>query len=117
MGIAILFILFVGAMLLLLHFVLVPTPKVVSKVVEEPQRVIYVPVFVPILEEPQPEPIDEEPYRNPIRPWEQKIIDRKMDEYLEMHPNSDFFKEHPEYVDAYLAKVDISELGLDVKED
>lgn len=84
------------------------------------KEVVYVPIPVPIyiqqpfVEEKQNE---DSTYSNPIRPWEQKIIDQKMDTYLESHPNSDFFKEHPEYVDAYLSRVDISELGLDVKED
>lgn len=41
----------------------------------------------------------------------QKMIDMQMDRFLEQNPNIGFFREHPEYVERYLERIDLSELN------
>ncbi|MEI8142826.1 MAG: hypothetical protein WCG90_08170 [Chitinophagia bacterium] len=120
MGLFVLYLLFgVGLNVLIYYFF---TPRsVAQKSIEPSKEVVYVPIETHVHihhhTQEQEKPIDEEPYRNPIKPHEQRIIDQMMDGYLERHPNSQFFVDHPEYVESYLSKVDISELGLDVQDE
>ncbi len=108
-------------MLLLANYYFFPKPKEVPKEPVKPEReIVYVQVPVPVII-PQPpveeEKIDDEPYYKEISPATQKLIDAQMDRFLENNPNYTFFQEYPHYVDAYLSRVDISELGLTVQGD
>lgn len=56
------------------------------------------------------DPIDTVPYSAPITKAEAEQNEQIMFWFIERHPNSKFFSDHPEYVDKYLAQVDISEI-------
>lgn len=83
---------------------------------QEPERVyvpIYMPVFTPFAA--PPDPVEEEPeskYWDGPKPTpaQQRLIDKQMDAFLEKMPNAGFFEQHPEYVDKYIDKIDLSEL-------
>ena len=109
-------------MLLLANYYYFPMPKPIKKEQEKPEReIVYVqvPVPVPVIT-PIPveeEKVDDEPYRKEIKPWVQKQIDERMDRFLERNLNTDFFEKYPEYIDSYISRVDISELGLTLMSD
>lgn len=84
---------------------------------QEPERVyvpIYMPVFTPFAVPPEPENKEEteSQYWDGPKPTpaQQRLIDKQMDEFLEKMPNAGFFEQHPEYVDKYIDKIDLSEL-------
>ena len=109
-------------MLLLANYYYFPKPKPIQKAPDKPEReIVYVqvPVPVPVIT-PIPveeEKVDDEPYRKEIKPWVQKQIDERMDRFLERNLNTDFFEKYPEYIDSYISRVDISELGLTLMSD
>lgn len=121
MGLFFLYLAFGVVMLLLANYYFFPKPKPIQKSPEQPEReIVYVQVPVPVivsLPAPVEEKVDDEPYRNPLKPWEIRNIQAQMDQFLENNPNIGFFEDHPEYVDSYISRVDISELGLTVMDD
>lgn len=122
MGLFFLYMAFGVVMLLLANYYFFPKPKPIQKAPEQPEReIVYVqvPVLVPVFT-PTPveeEKVDDEPYRKEITPAVQKQIDDQMDRFLESNPNYTFFQDYPHYVESYLSRVDISELGLTVMDD
>lgn len=76
---------------------------------DEPRRVRYLPQ--------QDESIDavmsEVAYRRDLTPAEQRFNKILMDQYIEKFPNSKFHQDNPEFMEDYLSRVDISELGLE----
>lgn len=121
MGLALLYLLFGVAMLLLANYYFFPKVRHIKKEAETREReIVYVqvPVPIPIITPiPEEEKVDDKPYFKEITPRVQKQIDEQMDRFLESNPNYSFFQDYPHYVDAYLSRVDISELGLTVQGD
>lgn len=58
------------------------------------------------------QPGDTKPYSKPLSRSDREINKRIMTDFLEKHPNSQFWTDHPEYMDEYLNDIDLSELGL-----
>lgn len=55
----------------------------------------------------------DEPYRRKLSKSEIEFNKRLMDDYIEKFPNSPFHDAHPEFMEDYLKRIDLSELGLD----
>jgi hypothetical protein len=104
----------------LLYYMNVRAIRRATKAAQQKPETIAVPVYIPypvqvFSEIPAQEILpskdtNDEPYRNPVTPAEQKIIDRLMDELIEEFPNGYLASKNPEYVENYLNRIDLSEL-------